>query len=108
MRLVVLESPYAGDTAGNVVYARRCLADCLMRGEAPLASHLLYTQPGVLRDDVVVERALGIRAGHEWMRVADAVVVYEDHGVSPGMQRGIAVAMAAGKAIEYRRIGAAL
>ena len=42
MRLVILESPYAGrdqaEIHGNVLYARACLRDCLLRGEAPLAS----------------------------------------------------------------------
>ena len=31
MRLVILESPYAGDVELNVAYARDCLHDCLMR-----------------------------------------------------------------------------
>ena len=35
LRLVVLESPYAGDVARNVRYARACLRDSLLRGEAP-------------------------------------------------------------------------
>lgn len=42
MRRVVIESPYAGDVERNVRYARASLSDCLRRGEAPLASHLLY------------------------------------------------------------------
>ena len=50
MRRLMLKSPYAGDIATNVDYARACLRDCLQRGEAPLASHLLYTQPDVLDD----------------------------------------------------------
>src|SRR3989344_992162 len=33
MRLVILESPYAGDVELNVAYARDCLHDCLMRGK---------------------------------------------------------------------------
>lgn len=63
MRLVVLESPYAGDVERNVRYARAAVRDCLDRGEAPIASHLLYTQPGVLDDLVPAERAMGIEAG---------------------------------------------
>ena len=90
MRLVILESPYAGDVERNTEYARACLADSLRRGEAPIASHLLYTQPGVLDDDDPGERELGINAGHAWMRVADAVVVYADYGTSQGMAEGIA------------------
>ncbi len=50
MEAVILESPYGGtpeEVERNVKYARACLRDCLLRGEAPFASHLLYTQPGV-------------------------------------------------------------
>jgi hypothetical protein len=60
MKLVILESPYAGDVAANTAYARACVRDSLSRGEAPLASHLLYTQPGILRYDVPDERQRGI------------------------------------------------
>jgi hypothetical protein len=74
----------------------------LLRGEAPIASHLLYAQPGVLRDDVADERELGISAGLAWGPVADATVVYIDRGISPGMKRGIADAESAGRPTEYR------
>ena len=96
MRLVILESPYAGDIDANVEYGRRCLRDCLLRGEAPIASHLLYTQPGVLDDTVPVERRHGIEAGLAWGTVAEATVVYTDLGISSGMQHGIDVAAADG------------
>lgn len=106
MRLVVLESPFAGNVDENVQYARRCVRDCLGRGEAPIASHLLYTQPGVLRDDVPAERENGIAAGLAWLIAADATVVYTDRGVSSGMKRGIAAAEQYGVTVEYRTIGA--
>ena len=107
MRLVIIESPYAGDVDANVEYARRCVRDSLLRGEAPIASHLLYTQPGVLRDDVPEERQHGIDAGLAWRRVAEASVVYTDRGITKGMEYGIAEAKAAGLPVEYREIGAA-
>ena len=44
-RLVILESPYSGDVEANLEYARSCLHDCLERGEAPIASHLLTRAP---------------------------------------------------------------
>lgn len=100
IRLVILESPYAGDVAANVEYGRACLRDSLMRFEAPIASHLLYTQ--ALDDAKPQERARGIDAGHAWLGRADAVVVYLDKGISPGMDRGIERAMLAGVKIEYR------
>jgi hypothetical protein len=64
MRRCVVESPFAGDIVGNLAYARACLRDCLMRGEAPIASHLLFTQDGIFRDDIPAEREIGINAGH--------------------------------------------
>lgn len=104
-RLVILESPYAGDVIENLAYGRDCLRDCLRRGEAPMASHLLYTQPGVLDDDVPEQRALGIAAGLAWGRVAVATVVYMDRGISKGMLHGIARAIAEGRPVEWRRLG---
>ncbi len=104
MKRVILESPYAGDTDGNVAYARACLRDSLARGEAPIASHLLYTQPGVLRDEDPGERQWGIDAGLAWAASAEATVVYTDRGVSNGMKYGIANAEHAGRPIEYRTL----
>ncbi len=107
MRLVILESPFAGGVEVNIAYARRCLGDCLRRGEAPIASHLLFTQPGVLDDDIPEERRRGIDAGLAWLSVADAMVVYVDLGISPGMRAAIAAAGDAGIVVERREIGAA-
>lgn len=101
---VIVESPYAGDVAGNEAYARACMADCLKRGEAPFASHLLYTQPGVLDDTVPTERQLGIDAGLVWGKLAAKTVVYTDRGISRGMQYGIKNAETAGRPIEYRNL----
>jgi hypothetical protein len=107
-RLVILESPFAAPTAEgveeNISYARECLRDSLLRGEAPLASHLLYTQPGVLDDRVPEERERGIAAGLAWIDHADATVVYVDRGVSGGMKRGIERAQQAGRPVVERRI----
>lgn len=105
MRIVIVESPYAGDVKENERYARAALADCLRRGEAPFASHLLYTQPGVLRDDVPEERERGIKAGFAFREYAAATVVYVDRGVSRGMQAGIDHANTIGCHVEYRELG---
>jgi hypothetical protein len=106
MRKVVLESPFAGDVVTNQAYARACIRDALLRGEAPLASHLLYTQPGVLNDGDRNERAHGINAGHAWIPLADCVVVYQDRGISAGMQAGINSAEFHGIPVECRSLGA--
>lgn len=104
MKLVILESPYAGDVKRNVEYARKCIRDSLSRGEAPIASHLLYTQPGILNDDIPEERQWGIDAGLTWKVVADLSVVYTDYGVTKGMEYGIKAAEEAGIPVEYREI----
>jgi hypothetical protein len=104
MRLVIVESPYAGDVERNVSYARAAMRDCLLRGECPFASHLLYTQPGVLDDNEPDERDRGIRAGLAWGRHAHATVVYTDLGISKGMTWGIRNAEEAGRKIEFRKL----
>lgn len=101
-RKVILESPYAGDVERNVRYARACLRDSLLRGEAPLASHLLYTQ--VLDDTDREEREMGIEAGLVWGTEASATVVYTDLGISPGMQYGIDRAVREMRTVEFRNL----
>ena len=105
MTRVIVESPFAGAVDRNIQNARRCLRDCILRGESPIASHLLLTQPGILRDDVPEEREQGIAAGLDWSEVADRCVAYIDHDVSDGMRRGIERARWWGVPIEERRIG---
>lgn len=104
MKLVIIESPYAGDVEANLTYARRAMRDCIERGEAPYASHLLYTQPGVLDDTIPYQRRVGINAGFDWGARADAIVVYVDRGISKGMEQGVARALAANQPVEFRSL----
>ena len=101
---VILESPYAGDVEKNLAYARECMRDSLLRGEAPLASHLLYTQSRVLNDNIPEERELGINAGLQWGKDAEKTVVYTDLGISEGMSYGIARARSEKRPVEYRSL----
>jgi hypothetical protein len=104
---VIIESPYAGDVERNTAYARACVRDSLMRGENPIAFHLLHTQPGILDDQTPAERELGISTSLEWYAsgAIDICAVYEDVRISTGMRRGIAAAIAAGVPVRYRRVG---
>lgn len=99
MRRVIIESPFRGmpDAIG---YAHRAMADCLFRGEAPFASHLIY--PQILDDNDPDQRELGIETGLAWQEVADAVVVYGDHGMSEGMHAGVMNARRLGITVEFR------
>lgn len=110
MRCVVIETPFAHPKGDKLAlkrvlrYLRAALRDCLMRGEAPFASHGLYCQPGVLDDWIVEQRAHGIAAGFAWADRADARVVYTDLGVTKGMQAGIDASMARGQDVEIRQV----
>ena len=104
MKLVLIESPYSRDVARCEAYARAALRDCLKRGEAPFASHMLYTQPGVLDDLNPDEREEGMQAGWAWGARADMTAVYVDLGITLGMRRGIARAELGGRPVEERTL----
>ena len=112
MKRVIVESPYRGEGYTNLElnlkYARFCLRDCLLRGEAPFASHLLYTQEGVLDDQNSIERSLGIEAGLHWGKVANLTAAYIDlidewkHYV--GVVKGIKRAYREHRPVEFRNL----
>ena len=106
--LVLLESPYKAESPEQLQlhlrYARAAMKDSLLRGEAPFASHLLYTQEGVLDDNDLQERMTGIFAGLDWGSKADKTVVYVDLGISRGMELGIAKARSEGRTAEFRHL----
>lgn len=108
---VLIESPYSGDIEYNVNYARCAMRDCLKRGEAPFASHLLYTQSpnvGFVQDNdvnhICVGRDAAIEAGLAWGNRADKTVVYKDLGITKGMKYGIIDAHKKGRPVEYRTL----
>lgn len=100
-RRVVVETGYK-DAPGRGTCARLALLDSLSRGEAPIASHLLY--PIVLGEDHPPHRRTGIEAGLSWLSVADAVVVYTDAGITDGVAFAIALAEALQVPVEYRKL----
>lgn len=111
---VIVESPYRGrgdtteereaDLRENVEYARMCVMDSLRRGEYPFASHLFYTQEGLLDDTVPEQRDQGIAAGLAWARKADLVAIYVDRGWTSGMMHAKNRHAAEGRLVEERRL----
>lgn len=104
MRRVIIESPYKGNIKENIAYAKKAMLHSLWLKEAPIASHLLYTQPGLLDDTVMRQRTLGIEAGLAWLQSCDLMAVYIDLGLSSGMENAVNKASAAGVQVEFRRI----
>jgi hypothetical protein len=102
MKLVIIESPFAGAVAAHTKYAKSCMMDSLQRGEAPFLSHLLYTQ--VLDDTKKEERDIGIEAGLAFKKTITTTIVYTDFGISSGMHLGIDRAKELGNEIIYREI----
>jgi len=78
------------------------MKDSMGRGETPLCGHLLY--PQILNDDLLEERALGIQMHLELVHLAKIIKVYDNFGVSDGMQQAIDLAKKHQYEIEYRSI----
>ena len=102
---VIIESPFKGRDKfqlwSNIQYARLCVRDSILRGEAPIASHLLYTQPDILNDDIPAERTLGmgvVFSGLLWRNYVQSTRIT---GISSGMEAGIR-AQEFGKEIVYQ------
>lgn len=106
MKRVIIESPYRGanqsERLRNISYLKKCIRDCIMRGESPYASHGLL--PGALDEDKPEERQLGIEAGYEWWNVAELIVFYTDYGWSSGMHRAMEYAILTGILYEKRTL----
>lgn len=83
---VILESPFAGDVASNVKYAKALIHDLAYQGVAASASHLLYTQ--MLDDTKDFDRNLGINKGLDYAHNKDSIIGI-DRGISTGMKYGI-------------------
>jgi hypothetical protein len=101
--LVVIESPLAGDVRGNVEYADALMLDSLLRGEAPVLGHLLFTR--VLNDANPEHRRMGINAHLAVLRRASYVVIGMDLGISKGMREAIAVAIESNVMFVERYLG---
>jgi hypothetical protein len=102
--LVMVESPYRGLTTAEAEgYAEAACWDCMERGEAPFASHLLYTR--FLDDKDPKQRELGMIFGRAWIKIADLMAVYEDLGISAGMKTAMELAEKLQVDIQIRKIG---
>jgi hypothetical protein len=102
---VIVETPYAGAVPLHLRYLRACMRDCLLRGEAPFASHHQYTAPGVLRDEIEAEREQGLRAAMAWRTMAHRAVFYIDLGWSNGMRLGLNATASLAQPWLERRLG---
>lgn len=89
---VIIESPYGSDdpieVLKNETYLRAVLRFCLLRGQAPFASHGLYTLPGVLDDRNGDQRKRGMKAGFAVAELFKKRIFFTQRGISSGMVDG--------------------
>lgn len=109
----IYESPFAATSldrfALHLAYARLCTRyGATLYGEAGVSSHLLWTQPHVLRDTVEGERELGIDCGLAFAALSRsgsvAHVFYTDLGWSRGMTASRDASVAAGNPFVERKL----
>ena len=120
-KFVCIESPYKGkneeETLRNMRYARACVRDCVLNKDISVASHLYYTQPGILDDNIQGERKKGMEAGWKMFELLGDVNnlpqipfegvsrAYIDLGISSGMEKGLEIARKYGLKIEQKSLG---
>lgn len=106
-KAVIVITPFAAEDYANAAkmnrYALRATRDSLNRMEAPVASHLFYSDVISARNPI--ERDIGLQSQLTWLKNCDLVAVYLDFGVTPAMQVAINAAIQRNKKIEYRTIG---
>lgn len=94
MKLVYVCSPYKAQEPEilkrNIKYARELTRDILLRGEAPVTTHLYMTQ--ALREHIEDERNIGLAAGGEIIKRCDKLYVGNKYGISQGMKNEIHLA----------------
>lgn len=85
--MVYICSPYRGDIARNVEYAKSLTRAAVAAGYAPVTTHLYLTR--VLNDADPEERVAGMRAGAEILHCCRYILVGGRFGISEGMKEEI-------------------
>lgn len=97
--IVYICSPYRGDTARNIAYARELVNHVVQRGASPICPHLYL--PQILDDDKPEEREQALRVGLEILKGCDVLLVGDRYGISEGMQGEIDKARELGMLVRY-------
>lgn len=94
MRKVYICSPYRAkdeeELDRNIDYAQELTKQALDAGLAPITPHLYMTQ--CLNENNEQERAQGMAAGMELLKICDFVIAGIKYGISTGMQQEIKTA----------------
>lgn len=116
VQVVLLESPFSGNIQRNVAYTQRAMADSRQRNEAPIITHLLWTQHHEKADHFVSDYDpkytlpnLGRESALEQLKAirrrVHKVVFLVDYGYSNGMKHGLEHCKKEGIPYEERKLG---
>ena len=94
-KLCYVCSPYRGDVARNVKYAKELTGRAVRRGLVPITPHLYLTQ--ALDDNDPAERALEMEAGLHLLEPCEYIMIGGRYGISEGMRHEIERAHRLGK-----------
>ena len=99
MKKIFVSSPLAGDYENNIKNAQKYCREVLLQGYMPLAPHVYYTN--FLEENNEVERQLGMDMGLRWLAECDEIWVFNQNGISKGMQVEIDMATKLNIPIKY-------
>ncbi len=100
MKLIYVASPYHGEVEENRSYAKQCCLYVMQQGNNFFCPHLYYTN--FLEDEILEERALGMRLGQDMLARCDELWVFGSR-ISKGMEEEIEVAKKRKMPIRYER-----
>ena len=95
---VFICTPYTGNTAVNMAFARQACFYAICRGHTPIAPHLIY--PGVIPDSDPGWRKIGIMMGCEWLAHCDELWACGP-SITAGMRTEIDYAITHGIPVQY-------
>lgn len=94
MKKAFISSPYAGDIKRNKQYARELTRAAIKSGYTPITPHLYITE--AINDNDNTEREQGLALSLDLLASCDILMIGCDYGISSGMQKEIAQAVADG------------
>ena len=100
MKKIFISSPLAGDYENNIKNAQKYCREALFQGYIPLAPHVYYTS--FLEENNEIERQLGMDMGLRWLAECDEMWVFNQNGISKGMQVEIDMATQLNIPIKYK------
>ena len=107
-KMVIIDSPLKGvddyETAMNILYAKACVHDSLLKNELALSPDIFYAQDDVLDEEIRKEKSLRKKSKLAWQKRAEKIVLYVDRGISREMNKNLKIAKEDGKEIEYRNL----